>query len=90
MNPPSETLVSLEQQVVDLITRHQRLNPGQVTIDSTFANLGVDSFDCRELLHEFEQAFGLAIPHDAGKYVRSVRDAVEAIAALTAGPTPSA
>ena len=78
----------LEQRVIDLITGHQRLHPGQVSIDSTFADLGVDSFDCRELLHEFEQAFDLSIPHDTGKYVKSVRDAVEALRGLTAARTP--
>ncbi len=87
---PSTTLIhgDLEQRVISLIIEHQRLHEGQVTIDSTFANLGVDSFDCRELLHEFEQEFDLSIPHDTGKYVRSVRDAVTALRDLLAEPAP--
>ena len=80
---------SLEQRVINLITEHQRLQPGQVSIDSTFANLGVDSFDCRELLHEFEQAFDLSIPHDTGSYVKSVRDAVEVLREMLAAPAPA-
>ena len=40
MNPESATLETLEQRVIDLITKHQRLRPGQVTLDSTFVDLG--------------------------------------------------
>jgi len=76
MNRQPATLENLEQRVIDMIVEHQRLHPGQVTIDSTFANLGVDAFDWKELLPEFEDVFEVSIPDDVAKYARSVRDVV--------------
>ena len=86
MNRQPATLENLEQRVIDLIVEHQRLHPGQVTIDSTFANLGIDSFDWKELLPEFEEAFDVSIPNDIAKYARSVRDVVAMIRKVVASP----
>lgn len=90
MDPQPATLETLEQRVIDLIARHQRLRPGQVTLDSTFVDLGVDSFDGMDLLLEFEQVFQVPIPDDIGKDVRTVRDAVVALRKALAEPAPAA
>jgi len=90
MNRQPASLGNLEQRVMDLIVEHQRLHPGQVTIDSTFANLGIDSFDWKELLPEFEEAFDVSIPNDIAKYARSVRDVVAMLRKAVASPMPVA
>jgi acyl carrier protein len=90
MNRQPATLENLEQRVIDLIVKHQRLHPGQVTIDSTFANLGIDSFDWKELLPEFEEVFDVSIPNDIAKYARSVRDVVAMLRKAVASPMPVA
>ena len=84
------TLEHLEQRVIDLIAEHQRLRPGQVTIDSTFANLGIDAFDWKELLPEFEEVFDVSIPNDIAKYARSVRDVATMLRKAVASPLPVA
>jgi acyl carrier protein len=90
MNLQPATPESLEQRVIDLIARHQRLRPGQITLDSTFVDLGVDSFDGMDLLLEFEQVFQVPIPDDIGRDVRTVRDAVVALRKALAAPAPTA
>jgi acyl carrier protein len=87
MNPQSATPEDLEQRVIDLIANHQRLRPGQVTLDSTLFDLGIDSFDGMDLLLEFERVFQVPIPDDIGSRVETVRDAVAALRrALAAAP----
>jgi acyl carrier protein len=90
MNRPPATPGNLEQRVIDLIVEHQRLHPGQVTIDSTFANLGIDAFDWKELLPEFEEVFDVSIPDDLAKYARSVRDVATMLRKAVAPPLPVA
>jgi acyl carrier protein len=90
MNRPPATLENLEQRVIDLIVEHQRLHPGQVTIDSTFANLGIDAFDWKELVPEFEELFDVPVPDDIAKYARSVRDVVAMLRKAVASPVPVA
>lgn len=86
MNPQPAAPDQLQHRVIALIVQHQRLRPEDVTIDSTFANLGIDSFDEMELLAEFEDAFDLTIPNDIARYVRSVRDCVDALRILLQAP----
>lgn len=82
-------LEALDQRVIDLITKHQRLQPGQVTIDSTFADLSIDSLDGMELVFEFEEAFNLTIPDDVARQMRSVRDVAEALRQALTAPPPA-
>jgi len=58
MDKDSELLENLDTHVIDIITRHERLEPGTATLDSTFAELGIDSLSATKLLFEFEEAFG--------------------------------
>jgi acyl carrier protein len=80
-------LDNLDERVIDLIARHQRLQPGQVTMDSTFVSLSIDSLDGMELVFDFEEAFDITIPDEVARQMTSVRDAVESLRqVLTASP----
>ena len=67
-------LDNLDERVIDLIARHQRLRPGQVTIDSTFASLSIDSLDGMELVFDFEEAFDITIPDEVARQMTSVHE----------------
>jgi len=83
-------LDNLDEKVIGLIATHQRLQPGQVTIDSTFASLSIDSLDGMELVFEFEEAFDITIPDEVARQMSSVRDAVDALRqALTSSSASS-
>jgi acyl carrier protein len=78
---------NLDERVIDLIARHQRLQPGQVTMDSTFASFSIDSLDGMELVFDFEEAFDITIPDEVARQMAGVRDAVESLRqVLTASP----
>ena len=74
----------LEGKVIDIITRTQKLEPGRVTADSTFEDLGIDSLDGVNLLFAFEEAFNVNIPEHVAREMKSVRQVVESLEALSA------
>ncbi len=84
-------LDSLEQKVIELIAQKKHVPPESVTLDSTFAELGIDSLDGMDLLFTFEENFKLSIPDEVAQQMKTVRQVTEALrAALAANPQPSA
>jgi acyl carrier protein len=84
-------LDTLEQKVIELIAQKKHVPPESVTLDSTFAELGIDSLDGMDLLFTFEETFKLSIPDEVAQQMKSVRQVTEALrAALAANPQPSA
>ncbi len=84
-------LDSLEQKVIELIAQKKHVAPESVTLDSTFAELGIDSLDGMDLLFTFEETFKLSIPDEVAQQMKTVRQVTEALrAALAANPQPSA
>jgi acyl carrier protein len=75
----------LEDKVIEIITRVQKLEPGRVTIDSTFEELGIDSLDGVNLLFAFEEEFNLNIPEHVALQMKSVRQVTEGLQGLQAG-----
>ena len=77
----SEELVA---RVTRVIATTQKLPPESVTIDKTFAELKIDSLDGINILFALESEFGVDIPDDAAKNIRSVREMVVGIEQLLA------
>jgi acyl carrier protein len=67
----------LERQVVDIIAQKKRLPPENITLDSTFLDLGIDSLDGMDLLFAFEDTFNISIPDDVAQQMKSVRMVTE-------------
>ena len=63
----------LTQKVIAIITAQQKLAPGQVTADSTFADLNIDSLDGVNLLFAFEEEFNITIPEHIAQQMKDVR-----------------
>ena len=74
----------LEEKVIDIITRTQKLEPGRVTVDSTFEELGIDSLDGVNLLFAFEEEFHINIPEHVAQQMKSVRQVAEGLAGVLA------
>lgn len=65
------------EKVINLIAEHLDMDESEITEDSTFEDLGIDSLDAVEIMMETEDEFGIEItPADAGK---SVKELVEYI-----------
>jgi len=61
-----------------------RLPEGHVTLDSTFAELGMDSLDAMNLLFALEEEFGISIPDEEARALRTVRGAIDGVEKLLA------
>jgi acyl carrier protein len=74
----------VQAKVFEIIAQQKRLPVEQVTIDSTFQELGMDSLDAVNILFELEGAFDISIPDEKAREIRSVREMVEGVRALVA------
>ena len=60
------------QQVIAVIARKKKLDPAQITAESTFEQLGLDSLDAADLLFTFEDTFGIVVPDEVALAMKSV------------------
>jgi acyl carrier protein len=72
----------LTGRVLRIIAETQRKNPSEVTIDSSFEELGIDSMDGVNIVFALENEFDINVPDEEVKNIRSVRDMVEGVRKL--------
>ena len=77
-----ETPEDLTPRILRIIAETQRKDPAQVTIDSSFEELGIDSMDGVNIVFALENEFDINVPDEEVKSIRSVRDMVEGVRTL--------
>jgi acyl carrier protein len=75
----------LIQRVIACIARSQKIPAEKITLDSTFADLGMDSLDGVNILFELENEFNINIPDEGAQGILGVRQMVEALDNLLSG-----
>ena len=76
----------LVQTVVSALAEVKHVPPDRITLETTLADLGMDSLDTVTMLFELETRLQISIPDEAAKSVRTVRDVVDGIRGLAASP----
>jgi acyl carrier protein len=76
---------NVAEKVIEIITREQHLEPGVVRLDSTFAELGIDSLDAVNILFALEAEFKIDIPDAVAQNMKGVRQAVDSLARVLEG-----
>jgi acyl carrier protein len=74
----------LTERVLKVIAASKRIPREQVTIDSEFQQLGIDSMDAVEILFALENEFDISIPDEEVRNVRNVRQMAEGVEKLVA------
>jgi len=77
--------MDVSQKVIDMIAREQHLDGSKITLDSTFAELGIDSLDGVNILFALEEEFKLDIPDTVAHNMKSVRQVVESLTRVLEG-----
>jgi acyl carrier protein len=72
----------LTGRVLAIIAETQRKKPEEVTIDSTFEELGIDSMDGVNIVFALESDFNINVPDEEVKKIRSIRDILDGVRKL--------
>jgi len=82
MQPDLMQADDLTPRILRIIAETQRKDPAQVTIDSSFEELGIDSMDGVNIVFALENEFNINVPDEEVKNIKSVRDMVEGVIRL--------
>ena len=69
-------------KVLASIAKIKEIAPENISLDSTFEELKMDSLDGLDLFFELEETFDLTIPDERARSLRTVRHIVEEIEKL--------
>jgi acyl carrier protein len=78
------------QRVIKVFAAFKKISPDEIKPETTFEALGFDSLDGLNLIFELEEEFGIMIPDDKIKEMRSVTEVAEGIEYLIAHPEEQA
>jgi acyl carrier protein len=67
------------ERVQAVLVKHQQIPPENVTVNSTFDELGIDSLDRINLLFAVEEEFEISIATEDVKSVHSVREICQSV-----------
>jgi len=77
--------MNIEETVIRIIAQENHLDPSSVTLDSTFAELGIDSLDGVNILFALEAEMNIVIPDVVARHMGSVRQVVDSLARVVNG-----
>lgn len=75
---------SVRERVIALIASAKHLAPEDVSLETTFAALGLDSLDAFNLIADLEDEFGVEIPNEEVMGLRSIGETISALEKLIA------
>ncbi|MCI0402342.1 MAG: phosphopantetheine-binding protein [Acidobacteria bacterium] len=81
--------MGLEEKVIEAVSKVAKRKQGEIRLESSFDELGMDSLDRVCLLFELEQAFDVSIPEERVQGVQTVKDIVERLGPHLSGASSS-
>ena len=61
------------EKIIEILANHLEMDASEITEETTFADLGVDSLEAVEIMMEMEDELGVEInPQEAGKSVKEL------------------
>ena len=84
--------MGVEDKVLEAVAKVAKRKQGEIRLESSFEDLGMDSLDRVCLLFELEQTFDISIPEDKVQGVRTIQDIVDRLGSqlsASGGATPS-
>lgn len=77
---------TVTERVIKVFADFKKISTDDITIETSFEELGMDSLDGLNLVFELEEEFDITIPDDRVKEMRSVGQAIEGIEWLLEHP----
>ena len=72
----------IEQTLKGSIAKQKMISVEDITLDSSLDDLGISSLDSISLVFDIEDKYGVEVPNEELKKVRTIRDIVEGVDAL--------
>jgi len=72
----------LSERVMAIVAATRKIPVESVSLDSSFAELEIDSLDSLEIVFQLEDNFNIKISDEEAQGIRSVRDVVNKLEAL--------
>ena len=70
---------SVKDKVIEIVSEKLKKPKEQITLESSFQDLGADSLDTADLVMEFEDEFEINIPEEAEGKIKTVGEVVKFI-----------
>ncbi|HLX62332.1 MAG TPA: acyl carrier protein [Planctomycetota bacterium] len=70
---------SVKEKVIEIVSEKLKKPKEQITLESSFQDLGADSLDTADLVMEFEDEFDINIPEEAEGKIKTVGEVVKFI-----------
>ncbi len=80
---------AITEKVLDLIASTKRLPREKVSVNSSFAELGLDSLDAINLIFEIESQFDVSVSNEVANSIHSVPELIEKLKLLLAEASSS-
>ncbi len=77
---------SMIEMVTGVIVREQQCAPGNITLTTRLADLGIDSLKAITILYELEEEFDVEIPNEVIETIDTVGDIVSRLEELAEIP----
>ena len=73
---------TVSQRVISTIAKIRKIPPEQISLQTTFEELGMDSLDGLNLIFELEEEFNINVPDDQALALRNVGQLVDGLKKL--------
>ncbi len=80
--PEDSEANDLGRQVIRVIAQTQRIPAEQISLNSTYEELKIDSLDGINIIFSLENEFGINIPDEGMQNMRTVRETVAGVQQL--------
>jgi acyl carrier protein len=80
----ADVVNDVASRVIRVIAKTQHRDPSTFSADSTFEEMKIDSLDGINIVFAVENEFGVDVPDEAMKALRSVRDVIDGVERLLA------
>lgn len=75
---------TVAERVVRVFSDFKKVAPEEISMETTFDELGFDSLDGLNLIFELEEEFDIVVPDDKVQSMKSVQEVVTGIESLLA------
>ena len=78
ISPPTTTTVKM----IDIVRSEKQLEDDKLTPETALADAGIDSLDALTILFAIEEQFGISIPDDKARSMKTFGDMIDVVAEL--------